>query len=158
MKIIVMSDSHGKTGSLLDIGFTHNNADAFLFLGDGWRDFYDFKSAFNNKCCISVRGNCDLGCDEDYEKIIFLGNKKIFMAHGHTYSVKSGIGGIIAQAKRQNCDIMLYGHTHIALEDYRDGMYILNPGSVGRGGFEKNSYGLIEITPAGILTNIIELY
>ena len=35
MKIVVMSDSHGKLGNLIDIGLMHKNADAFLFLGDG---------------------------------------------------------------------------------------------------------------------------
>lgn len=157
MKIIIMSDSHGKSGTLIDIGLTHNDAAAFLFLGDGWRDFEDFKSAFDTKECISVKGNCDFGCNSEDEKIIYLNDKKIFMAHGHTYSVKSGIGRMVAEAKRNNCDIMLYGHTHIAHEEYSDGMYILNPGSAGHIGFGKNSYGIIEITPSGILTSIVDI-
>ena len=74
MKIIVMSDSHGKCGNLIDIGLSHRNADAFIFLGDGWRDFEDFSLYFNDKLCISVKGNCDLGCSADNEKIIFLGD------------------------------------------------------------------------------------
>lgn len=153
MKIIVMSDSHGKCGNLIDIGLSHRNADAFIFLGDGWRDFEDFSLYFDNKLCISVNGNCDLGCNAENEKILFLGGKKFIITHGHTFSVKSGIGGMIAEAKRNKCDIMLYGHTHIPHNEYRDGLYILNPGSAGRGG--KNSYGIIEITPSGIMTNII---
>ncbi len=157
MKIIVMSDSHGKTGNLIDIGFTQRDADAFLFLGDGWRDFDDFKAAFDDKLCISVKGNCDLGCDEVNERIFELGGKKIIMAHGHMYSVKSGIGAMLAAAKRQGCDIMLYGHTHIAFNKYIDGVYVLNPGSVGRGGFDGNGYGIIEITEAGIMTNTVKI-
>lgn len=157
MKIIVMSDSHGKSGTLIDIGLTHNDADAFLFLGDGWRDFDDFKSVFDKKLCVSVRGNCDFGYDGDDERTIYLGGKKILMAHGHTFSVKSGIGRMVAEAKRNNCDIMLYGHTHIANAEHRDGMYILNPGSAGHGGFGGNSYGIIEIKPSGILTSIVKL-
>ena len=77
MKIVVMSDSHGKLGNLIDIGLMHKNADAFLFLGDGWRDFDDFKAAFDDKLCISVKGNCDLGCDEVTERIFELGGKKV---------------------------------------------------------------------------------
>ena len=73
MKIIVMSDSHGKCGNLIDIGLSHRNADAFIFLGDGWRDFEDFSLYFDNKLCISVKGNRDLGCNAEDEKILFLG-------------------------------------------------------------------------------------
>lgn len=155
MKIIVMSDSHGKCGNLIDIGLSQRDADAFIFLGDGWRDFEDFSLYFNDKLCISVKGNCDLGCSADNEKIIFLGGKKFLIAHGHTFSVKFGFGKMIAEAKRNECDIMLYGHTHIAHNEYRDGLYILNPGSAGKGVL--NSYGIIEITPSGIMTNIVKI-
>ena len=157
MKIVVMSDSHGKLGNLIDIGLMHKNADAFLFLGDGWRDFDDFKAAFDDKLCISVKGNCDLGCDEVTERIFELGGKKIFMAHGHMYGVKGGIGAMVKETKKQNCDIMLYGHTHIAYEKYIDGLYVFNPGSAGRGGYSGNSYGLIEITESGIMTSVVKI-
>ncbi len=154
MKIVVMSDSHGKLANLIDVGLMHKNADAFLFLGDGWRDFEDFKLAFDNKLCISVKGNCDLGCDEITERVYEVYGVKIFMAHGHTYGVKGGIGAMLKEAKKQNCDIMLYGHTHIAYEKYIDGIYVLNPGTAGRGGYDSNSYGIIEITDKGIMTGI----
>ncbi len=157
MKIVVMSDSHGRVGDLIDIGFAHKNADAFLFLGDGWRDFEDFKSVFDTKECVSVKGNCDLGCDENEQRIVIFGGKKILMAHGHTHGVKYSIEGMVAAAKREGCDIMLYGHTHTAHEEYRDGLYILNPGSVGRPSSGKKSYGVIEIVNSGIVIGIAEI-
>ena len=50
-------------------------------------------------------------------------------------------------------DILLHGHTHIPETVYRDGLYIMNPGSL-RGSY--GSYGIIDITPQGIVTNIID--
>lgn len=151
MKIIVMSDSHGAASRLMRIGRIHGDADAFLFLGDGWRDFDDFKNEFQSKYCAAVKGNCDLGCTEDSIRTLYLGEKKILMSHGHLFGVKSGIGGMRAKALSNGCDIMLYGHTHEAFTDYADGLYVMNPGSVKNG-----NYGIIEIISGGILTSIAE--
>ena len=65
--------------------------------------------------------------------------------------------GNIKETKKQNCDIMLYGHTHIAYEKYIDGLYVFNPGSAGRGGYDGNSYGLLEITESGIMTSVAKI-
>lgn len=75
------------------------------------------------------------------------------MSHGHLFGVKSGIGGMRAEALSNGCDIMLYGHTHEAFTDYADGLYVMNPGSVKNG-----NYGIIEIISGGILTSIAECY
>ncbi|MFR3419646.1 MAG: metallophosphoesterase family protein [Eubacterium sp.] len=45
--------------------------------------------------------------------------------------------------KRRNADIVLFGHTHNQYTEYLDGLYIMNPGSVGMNG----DYGVIDITP-----------
>ncbi len=50
-------------------------------------------------------------------------------------------------------DILLFGHTHVPYTAYDDGMYIMNPGSIGYTG----TYGIVDITPSGIMTNIIKL-
>ena len=50
--------------------------------------------------------------------------------------------------------VALYGHTHNALEDYDDGLYLLNPGSLNSW---EATYGTVDITPQGIVTNIVKL-
>ena len=62
---------------------------------------------------------------------------------------------IILEAERNNCDIVLYGHTHVAVNRYEDGMYILNPGSIGCG--YPPSYMLLSVSEKGVLPNIVEL-
>lgn len=47
---------------------------------------------------------------------------------------------------------MLFGHTHQPLTEYDDGLYMLNPGSLHGGG----TYGVLDITAAGVVMNIVE--
>lgn len=56
------------------------------------------------------------------------------------------------RSRERQADILLFGHTHQPLTDYDDGLYILNPGSLrGRG-----TYGLLDVTPTGVLLNVVE--
>lgn len=52
--------------------------------------------------------------------------------------------------RERQADLLLFGHTHQPLTDYEDGLYLMNPGSLGYGG----TYGYVDITPAGIVTNL----
>ena len=52
---------------------------------------------------------------------------------------------IIDEAKKKGADIVLFGHTHLQYTDYIDGLYVMNPGSVGMFG----QYGVIDITDKG---------
>ena len=73
-------------------------------------------------------------------------------SYGHPYNVKFGYENIIAEAKRRNADIVLFGHTHNQYTEYIDGLYIMNPGSVGMNG----DYGVIDITSKGDIMLIEE--
>ena len=79
---------------------------------------------------------------------------KIFYTHGHYYGVKSGLYTFACAARERGAQVALYGHTHNALEDYDDGLYLLNPGSLNSW---EATYGTVDITPQGIVTNIVKL-
>ena len=63
---------------------------------------------------------------------------KIFFCHGHRYGVKTDLNALAQEAKRRDCQIALYGHTHIAQITVIDGVTLINPGSMrfapGKGG------------------------
>ena len=109
---------------------------------------------------IAVRGNCDssgiLG-DTMIKKTdsITLMGYRIFLTHGDLYGVKYGLDGIKGLAVDHNADLVLFGHTHQAMEKYistdEGGYYLFNPGSIGGGYGIKPSYGVINITDKGIL-------
>ena len=147
MRIVVLSDSHRARSTLFKIIEQHmENTDLFIFLGDGERDFDEVLTLYPNLKYERVSGNCDFYSDYPaYKEIIFSG-KRIFFSHGHPFYVKFGYDKIIAEARRRQVDICLFGHTHIQYNHYDDGLYIMNPGSVASG-----EYGMIDIVKEGIM-------
>ena len=153
MQFLVLSDSHGRYEKINRILSRAHRCDGVFFLGDGLRDL---------SCCdinnlYAVKGNCDyfsLGVG-DYEDslTLTLGNKKIFMTHGHRYGVKHGLDSLIYAAAENDADIVLFGHTHQREEmrlvpekvpSLNKPVYFFNPGSIADG-----SFGRLDITLRG---------
>lgn len=158
MRIVVFSDSHGNYDVLEKIMERHkDDADAFIHLGDGEREFELISYVYSGKKLFFVSGNCDWGTDKpDYDVADFDG-KKIFFTHGARFGVKDNLDIAKLFARKNGADILLYGHTHIAFTDYDDGLYIMNPGSCGRPREGLPSYGIIDITKAGIAMHTAEI-
>ena len=105
----------------------------------------------------TVSGNCDWGTDKPDYDIIKFGGKTIFFTHGARFGVKGDLNIAKLFARKNEADILLFGHTHVAVTDYDDGLYIMNPGSCGRPREGLPSYGIIDITEAGIAMHTVEL-
>ncbi len=158
MRIVVFSDTHGIYYRLLSVfERTYQQTDCYLHLGDGLDEFKRLEQKFACKNFYSVRGNCDFQQLAPLERSIVLGGVCIFMTHGHTLSVKAGLDRLAQAAVKQHASIALYGHTHKSFTAYCDGLHILNPGSLGQPRGAKPSYGTIDLTKAGIVTNIVEV-
>lgn len=157
MRIVVLSDSHGAVAPAEAAIAAQPDAEAVIFLGDGLRQFEDIPPLFPEKAFYMVAGNCDWGGSYKNSDQITLAGKKIFFTHGHTCCVKYGLGYLMQSARAAGADIVLYGHTHVAGEFYENGIYVMNPGSISQSRDGKNSYGIIDITPAGIVTGIIHV-
>lgn len=154
MRILVFSDSHGRRRNMEEALFLHPEAEAVIFLGDGERDFRELRELFQGPRFFGVRGNCDFGSSEQGADLITEAGKRIFFTHGHLFGVKEGLWQLEEAAGRHRADIALFGHTHIAYTAFRDGIYYMNPGSIGSGAA---SYGLLDITPSGVLMNTAQL-
>ena len=146
MKLLIASDIHGSAyycRKLLDT-YEKERAQRMILLGDilyhGPRN--DLPAEYAPKQVIdmlngrkdeiyAVRGNCEAEVDQmvlefpvmaDY-MVLFSGEKAIYATHGHVYHenhlppMKPG-------------DALLHGHTHVLRADKKDGLWILNPGSV----------------------------
>ncbi len=159
MRILVTSDSHGNGGNLRRAILAQPTAEIVIHLGDGEEEMGYTRSSFPEKMFLQVRGNCDWGSSlpvlgEYQVSCEGRGNVRIFYTHGHLYSVKSGLYNAVCAARERKAQVLLFGHTHQALSDYDDGLYIMNPGSLN--GW-KPTYGTLDITPQGIVTNIWNL-
>lgn len=164
MKILVVSDIHGREDFLCRVAMIHSDRDGLLFLGDGVRDIDTASLTSGGRFFGGVRGNCDpvyLSAQNyafDNELILNICEYTVIMMHGHLHGVKQGIDRAVAYAAARGADILLYGHTHVAAEKYYpEGsevggivllkpMWVMNPGSLGGG-----SYGLLQIKNKNIL-------
>lgn len=156
MRILVISDTHGDEYSLRQAIARQPEAQLIFHLGDGAREAQYIADDFPGKLRI-VRGNSDFGYSSILSEtgIEVASGHRIFYTHGHRYNVKMGYYHIICAARERNAKILLFGHTHTPFCEYEDGLYILNPGSLANC---RQTYGIIDITPAGIVPNIVEMH
>lgn len=161
MRIIVISDTHGDYAALQRIINPNADADWIIHLGDGEKELDRYILNFPTMApkIIHVAGNCDPNSLSPDVFTLPVMEHKILATHGHLYGVKSSLERLKMMARENECDIILFGHTHVPVERYEDGLYILNPGSascpheIGM----KPTFGHIDISDAGVMLNIAEL-
>ena len=155
MRILVLSDIHGDLHTAMQAVNAQPSADMLVFCGDGAEQFAYLKNTLTDKTVVGVRGNCDFGSTLQPTEIVKAGGKTLFITHGHMYHAKFSIYEMVCAAREANADILLFGHTHNAYQDYDEGLFILNPGHCSGYGA---SYGIVDITDKGdIVTNIVRL-
>ena len=129
MKILIISDTHGDLRNLRQVLAVEKPIDNLFHLGDFLRDDDEIRARADCACAF-VRGNCDYFADErDFRDFGLLGHK-VHMEHGQL--LPYGFEAMAARAKALGADILLYGHTHSPLSVKKDGVYIVNPGSLSR--------------------------
>ncbi len=128
MKVVVISDVHGNRQAFNRIISFNPDADYIISLGDSELQYSELQK--HNVIC--VKGNYPFDAGVVYEQEIKIKDTKLFITHGHRYKVRRGIDHLYDKGLELSSDIVLYGHTHIAKVDYRNKIYIINPGSVSR--------------------------
>lgn len=150
MKILIISDTHRKHKNLEMLLERLRPIDLMIHLGDveGSEDYLAELAG----CPLEiVAGNNDFFSNLPREKMILVGEYKVWITHGHYYYVGSGIADIKRVAKSKGADIVMFGHTHIPLLDYDDDIIALNPGSISypRQEGKQPSYILMELDKKG---------
>ena len=161
--LLILSDSHGHTRHLREILARQiHKPEAVLFLGDGLRDLGCLGLAEKDILLHAVAGNCDSYSypepSEPTERLLGIGGIRICMMHGHTHHVKSGWMPAAAHAARQGADLLLFGHTHEAIEEslpagtmlggvpLEKPLTVFNPGTVGGGWGKDASFGTLTVS------------
>jgi putative phosphoesterase len=104
---------------------------------------------------IQLKGNCDLFSELPREEIRHLSmNAKALFCHGDEWGVKWGLQLLVYRTQECEAQIACFGHTHHALVDYQDGIYLVNPGSCR--GYDA-SCALIEVENGRVRPQIILL-
>lgn len=158
VRIVFMSDSHGKIAPVRRIVEKNTGADMFIHLGDGENEFIAIKESRPDLDMRFVAGNCDFMSKSPAFHIIEAEGIKALCVHGHRHSVKYGLDRLRETAALNGCSIAAFGHTHSRCEEYENGIWLFNPGSCSYPRDSKGaSYGYIDITKAGIVTNTVTL-
>lgn len=140
MKVLVMSDSHGKKKLVQEIITENLDAKLIIHLGDGERDMEYAQFLNTDAQIISVCGNCDMASCLAIDCVRLVEEYTFYCTHGHNSQVKLGTAKLLKTAQKYNADIVLYGHTHRPVNNLTNGVLLFNPGSVKDG-----VYGLIDI-------------
>ncbi len=150
-KLLVLSDTHGNLSSIESLKGIMRECDYVIHLGDYQRDMLAYKE-FGDKL-YTVKGNCD-GSGDDL--IIQIENLKILLTHGDRYGVKQGVDNLIAEAKAQGVDAVFFGHTHDAFVEFRDGLWLVNPGATKS--FYKKTYCYAVVCDKQLTAKIVPIF
>lgn len=155
MRILVLSDSHGNTAALRKAINAQKEAKHIFFLGDNIRDIESVKDDYPDRTFYSVSGNCDFGSLALTTDIAVIEGRKILFTHGHKFFVKQSTVPLRQAAAQRNIQIALFGHTHIPVTVYEEGVWLVNPGSVSAPREGRPTYAVIDIEQNGIMPIII---
>lgn len=131
MKILIVSDTHRKDGNLYDVIEKEKPLDMLIHLGDAEGSEHVIADWLNEGCeLVMVQGNNDFFSSLDREIELDLGPHRAFLTHGHYYNVSLDVDCLWEEAKDRGCDIAMFGHTHRPYLEEREGITLLNPGSL----------------------------
>ncbi|WP_430883804.1 metallophosphoesterase [Fusibacter sp. JL216-2] len=157
MRIGVMSDTHGELELAREAIRQMGKVDLILHAGDTYQDLEKLSEDTKIEM-IGVRGNIGSSDQGPAELVLELGDYRIFLVHGHHYDVKHSLMRLFYRAKELEIDVVVYGHTHVALSAIENDVLFLNPGSIGfpRGKY-KNSYGILDLSGKKVKAEILEI-
>lgn len=150
MKVLIVSDTHRRNENLEKVLKKVKPIDMLIHCGDA-----EGTEAYIQQICdcpmYIVAGNNDFFSNLQHDLEFRIREHKVFMTHGHHYYVSVGLNELINEAKVRGADIAIYGHTHLPLLELRDGVMIINPGSMSypRQSGRIPTYVIMEIDDAG---------
>lgn len=154
MRLGVVSDSHGKKDTMLLLTEKIGKVDAWIHLGD----FAEDSKHLHGAPVYAIKGNCDFTSKYELEQVLTFEQVRIFITHGNKYSPTYDRSMLSYKAEELNCQVALYGHTHISSVEFCGGVLVVNPGSPTspRGG-QRPSAAVLEINGKDAYASIVVL-
>ena len=148
MRVLIVSDTHRKNDNFLQVIADEKPFDLVLHCGDTEGSEHLFESACN--CAFqAVAGNNDFFTNLPQELELTLEGYRVWMSHGHRYYVSMNTQRIWEEGRAKEVQIVLFGHTHRPLVECRQGIWLVNPGSLSypRQEGRRPSYIVGELSP-----------
>ncbi len=150
MRVLIVSDTHGRHRNLDRALAQAGKIDMFIHLGDveGGEEY--LQAVVDCEKHV-VRGNNDFFSDLPREEEFYIGPRKVFITHGHNYYVSLDPSRIREEGRARNADIVMFGHTHRPYLYQKNDITVLNPGSLSypRQEGRKGSYMIMEMDAGG---------
>ena len=150
MRILVVSDNHGRMGNFLTVYEKVKPVDMVLHLGDAEGTEDEIEEAID--CPFyGVAGNNDFYTILPREQVIEIGRHKALLCHGHYYRVSFTNKMLAEEARLRGCTLAFYGHTHWPVIDQQEGVTLVNPGSLNlpRQDDRKPTYVMMDLDRQG---------
>ncbi|MGL6173955.1 MAG: metallophosphoesterase family protein [Cellulosilyticaceae bacterium] len=133
MKILVISDTHSRVNRvdmllkiLKEQGIQH-----IIHAGDHLEDAKEIQRKYPHLTVHMVPGNCDVeGYGPETSKLIQIEDVLIFLTHGHKHNVKYEYEEVWIDAMAHDAKLAIFGHSHSAYKEKKQGIILLNPGSL----------------------------
>lgn len=150
MRILIVSDTHGRLRNFDEIIEREKNIDMLLHLGDIEGDD-DYMEVVMHCPVHIVAGNNDFFSGLPGELEVKIGKYKVFMTHGHGYYVSMDTKRLKEAARARGANIVMYGHTHRPEIDLEDDVIVINPGSLSypRQPGRKATYIIMDVDTKG---------
>ncbi|MGL4307575.1 YfcE family phosphodiesterase [Cetobacterium sp. SF1] len=140
MKILVISDSHGRSEYILE-AIEKEKPDMVISCGDYSEDAQDMAYGFPEIPFQIVRGNCDYyDIDHRDEILLEISSIKFYITHGHLQNAKGTYSKLETAGEKAGAKVVLFGHTHIPYLEKKKKVILFNPGAL-----MNKEYGIINI-------------
>ena len=131
--ILVTADIHGATELLERALQEAAPVDLVVIAGDAGCDEAEIAAYLDQVPYILVPGNNDYDLLWDLPEVaaFSMGGLHFLVTHGHLQDVYDGITPALVDLARENgADVLIFGHSHKYLCEYREGILFPNPGAV----------------------------
>lgn len=150
MKILVVSDSHGRDQDVKGVIEQVKDFDLLIHCGDveGGEDYI---RAITDRPVIMVAGNNDFRSDLPLQEQVEIGDYRILVTHGHHFFVNMGVETLEEYCIQNGFNVVMFGHTHKPYLEIGEEVTILNPGSISypRQTDRKQTFLVMEIDREG---------
>ncbi len=154
-RILVFSDSHGRTRLIDHLLKTIPQVDYVFFLGDHQKDIYPIEKKYPEISFYSVPGNTDYSLTGPDKLVVEIDGVRMFLAHGHQYHVKMGSTSFYYRTLELKCRVGVYGHTHKSALLQHEEVLLLNPGSISDAYGNQATYGIIETEGGKVSADVL---
>lgn len=150
MRILIVSDTHGKDENLEYVLEHCGRIDGLIHAGDVHHSA-DHIRLMAGCPVYMVAGNNDFFSDLPEEVTFSLGKYRCLLTHGHVYCVNAGYETIRREGRARGVDVVIFGHTHRPFVEIGDDLIVLNPGSISypRQDGKECTYIIMEIDSQG---------